>query len=330
MTKPPVLSVQDLKVKYKTENGYIHAVNGVSFDLHPAETLTIVGESGAGKTVSMLALLGLIDPPGEISAGRVFYEGRDLLQLNREEWTQVRGRRIALIQQDALAALNPVLTIGLQVREALTVHTALSRREARERTIELLTQVGIPEPGRQLERYAHQLSGGMAQRVTIAIALAARPQILIADEPTTALDVTVQAEIIDLLLGLQKQLGMAMIWITHDLGVVARVAQRVLVMYAGMIVEESQVRDLFSAPRHPYTIGLLNARPRVDGEPDRRLYNIPGQQPELLEEPKGCPFEPRCRYASGRCRLEMPSMFEVAAGHAAACWEHRRFNPPGS
>ena len=324
---PPILSVQDLKVQFKTETGYIYAVNDISFDLYPAETLTIVGESGAGKTVSMLALLGLIDPPGEINSGKVLFEGSDLLQLNPDDWQRVRGKKIALIQQDALAALNPVLTVGLQVSEALTVHEELSKREARERTIELLARVGISTPERQIERYPHQLSGGMRQRVTIAIALAAQPQILIADEPTTALDVTVQAEIIDLLLGLQKQLGMALIWITHDLGVVARVAQRVLVMYAGMIMEESRVLELFNAPRHPYTIGLFNARPRLDGAPGERLYSISGKPPALLEAPKGCPFIPRCPYASGRCRLEMPPLVEVAPRHFAACWEHRRFTP---
>jgi oligopeptide/dipeptide ABC transporter ATP-binding protein len=322
---PPILTVQDLRVHYKTEAGLVHAVNGITFDLQSGEALTIVGESGAGKTVAMLALLKLIDPPGEIISGRVIFDGQDLLQCSPSELQQVRGRRIALIQQDPQAALNPVLPIGLQVSEALTVHRKLSKTEERAQTLDLLEKVGIPDSVRQLDRYAHQLSGGMAQRVMIAIALAAQPEILIADEPTSALDVTVQAEIIDLLLGLQKDIGMAMIWITHDLGVVARVAQRVLVMYAGMIMEESQVEELFRAPRHPYTIGLLNARPRMDGAPGRRLYNIPGQPLELLEEPKGCPFAPRCRYASGRCRLEMPPMFEVSETHHSACWEYRRF-----
>lgn len=322
---PPILSVQDLHVQYRTEAGLLHVVNGVNFELQAGEALTIVGESGAGKTVSMLAVLKLIDPPGEITSGKVLFEGQDLLQCSPNELQQIRGRRIALIQQDPLTALNPVLPIGLQVSEALTVHRKLSKSEERAQTLDLLETVGIPDPARQLERYAFQLSGGMAQRVMIAIALAAQPEILIADEPTSALDVTVQAEIIDLLLGLQKDIGMAMIWITHDLGVVARVAQRVLVMYAGMILEESQVGELFKSPRHPYTIGLLNARPRVDGPPGRRLYNIPGQPPEMLEEPKGCPFAPRCRYASGRCRLEMPPMIEASAGHRTACWEYRRF-----
>jgi oligopeptide/dipeptide ABC transporter ATP-binding protein len=303
----------------------VYAVNGISFELLTGETLTIVGESGSGKTISMLALMRLIDPPGEVTRGQVILSGKDMYQRSPNELQQVRGSKIALISQDPDTALNPVLQVGLQVSEALVVHNELSKREAREKTIELLTMVGIPEPARYLDNYPHQLSGGMRQRVMIAVALACRPEILIADEPTTALDVTVQAEIIDLMLRLQKQFDMSVIWITHDLGVVARVAQRVLVMYAGMIVEEAQVKDLFTSPRHPYSIGLLNARPRVDGVEDERLYNIPGAPPVMVEEPKGCPFVPRCRYASGRCRLEMPPLIEVENRHYTACWEHRRF-----
>ncbi len=325
-----ILTVQDLRVHFNTEQGAVHAVNGISFDLHAGESLAVVGESGAGKTVSMLALMGLIDPPGEISSGRVFYGGKDLLQNSAEEWQQVRGCKIALIQQDAVAALNPVLPIGDQVCEALTIHLPLTKSEACLRSVELLSQVGIPDAGRLLDRYVHQLSGGTCQRVTIAIALAAQPEILIADEPTSAVDVTVQAQIIDLLVSMQRRSGMAMIWITHDLGVVARVARRVLVMYAGRIVEESRVVELFSAPRHPYTMGLLAARPRLDGEPGERLRSIPGQPPGMGEEQRGCPFAPRCRYALGHCRLENPPLVEVAAGHYAACWEHRRFDPEGS
>lgn len=323
----PILIVKDLKVRFNTKTSAVYAVNGISFELLAGETLTIVGESGSGKTVSMLALLRLIDLPGEITGGKVLYAGKDLLQCRQDELQQIRGSKIALISQDPEAALNPVLPIGLQVSEAVTVHHEMSKREAREKTIDLLAMVGIPEPARHLDSFPHQLSGGMRQRVMIAVALACHPQILIADEPTTALDVTVQAEIIDLMLRLQKQFGMSVIWITHDLGVVARVAQRVLVMYAGMIVEEALVGDLFTTSRHPYSIGLLNARPRLDDRPGERLYSIPGSPPVLLEEPKGCPFVPRCRYASGRCRLEMPPLVEVADRHLAACWEHRRFAP---
>lgn len=320
-----ILSVKDLSAGFKTEDGYVQAVSGVSFDLRAGETLTIVGESGSGKTTTILALLRLIDPPGEVTSGQVFYGDKDLLQCSQEELQQVRGREIALILQDAMTALNPVLPIGLQVSEALITHLQVSKGEAREQSIELLTRVGIPSPARLLDNYSFQLSGGMRQRVLIATALACQPQILIADEPTSALDVTVQAEIIDLLLSLQKQMGMTMIWVTHDLGVVARVASRVLVMYAGRIMEEGRVKDLFRSPRHPYTIGLLNARPRLDEGPDERLYSIPGQPPVQIGETEGCPFVPRCRYASGRCRLEMPPLMEVAADHSTACWEHRRF-----
>jgi len=326
----PILIVEDLKVRFKTKTGAVFAVNGVTFELHAGEILTIVGESGSGKTVSMLALLRLIDLPGEITGGRVLYAGKDMYQRSPDEMQQVRGSKIALISQDPDTALNPVLQVGLQVSEALVVHKDMSKREAREKTIELLTMAGIPEPVRYLESYPHQLSGGMRQRVMIAVALACQPEILIADEPTTALDVTVQADIIDLMLRLQKKFGMSVIWITHDLGVVARVAQRVLVMYAGMIVEEARVIDLFTSPRHPYSIGLLNARPRVDGGEDERLYNIPGAPPVMLEEPKGCPFVPRCRFASGRCRMENPPLIEVANRHYTACWEHRRFAPEES
>lgn len=316
-----LLQVTDLKTRFHIPEGVIYAVNGVSFHVGEGETLAVVGESGCGKSVTMLSLLRLLPtPPAEIVSGQALWGGRDLLQLGENEMEHVRGREIAMVFQDPMTSLNPVLTIGRQITEALLTHLPMERVQAERRAVELLEQVGIPEAANRLHDYPHQFSGGMRQRVMIAMALACAPSLLIADEPTTALDVTIQAQITELIKRLRDQLHMAIIWITHDLGVVAGLADRVMVMYAGLIVEEACVDDLYEDPRHPYTLALLAALPRVDRRRDRRLKSIPGAPPSLLTEPRGCPFAPRCEFAAERCRLEMPPLAPVGQNHTAACW----------
>jgi len=316
-----LLLVQDLRTRFHTPEGTIYAVNGISYKLGEGETLAVVGESGCGKSVSMMSILGLIPiPPGEIASGSALYQGRDLLQMTDAELEQVRGKEIAMIFQDPMTALNPVLTIGRQITEVLERHMGMSRQQAHLRAVELLEMVGIPSAAARLRDYPHQFSGGMRQRVMIAMALSCLPSILIADEPTTALDVTIQAQIVELVIRLREQVGLAMIWITHDLGVVAGLADRVNVMYAGFIVEEAPVDDLYDNPRHPYTLALLAALPRVDRRRDRRLKSIPGAPPNLLVEPHGCPFAPRCEFVIERCRAETPPLTPVAPGHQIACW----------
>ncbi len=319
--KATVLQVSDLRTRFHTPEGTVYAVNGVSFDLREGETLAIVGESGCGKSVTVLSILKLIPiPPGDISGRALYMDGLDLLQLSEGELEQIRGKEISMIFQEPMTALNPVLTIGRQITETLRVHLGMGPKEARERAVNLLEAVGIPDPARRLGDYPHQFSGGMRQRAMIAMALACNPTLLIADEPTTALDVTIQAQIVDLMLQLRKKMGMTIVWITHDLGVVARLADRVLVMYAGFIVEEASIYDLYDDPRHPYTLALLGALPRVDRRRRERLKSIAGAPPSLLVEPMGCPFAQRCELAREVCLQENPPVQEVAPNHRVACW----------
>jgi oligopeptide transport system ATP-binding protein len=316
-----ILEIKDLRTRFHIAEGTIHAVNGVSFHLDEGSTIAVVGESGCGKSVTMMSILRLLPtPPAEVSSGQVNYRGRDLLQISENEMEHLRGSEIAMVFQDPMTSLNPVLTIGRQLTEPLRVHLDMDKQTAHDRAIELLEHVGISDAARRLNDYPHQFSGGMRQRVMIAMALACVPAILIADEPTTALDVTIQAQIVELVQRLRAELGMAVIWITHDLGVVAEMAERVLVMYAGYIVEEALVDDLYEDPRHPYTIALLDALPRVDRRRDKRLRSIPGAPPNLLVEPKGCPFAARCELVTERCREEMPPFIQVELNHHAACW----------
>jgi oligopeptide transport system ATP-binding protein len=320
-----ILEVRDLVTKFYTLDGVVHAVNGVSFDLDEGETLAIVGESGSGKSVTMMSLLGLIPmPPGKVEQGEAFFttsEGRrDLLALSREDLRDVRGGEIGFVFQDPISSLNPILTIGEQISETITRHLGMGREEARERTIRLLTSVGIPDPELRYKAYPFQFSGGMRQRVVIAIAIACTPKIIIADEPTTALDVTVQAQIVDLFRRLREDLGVAVIWITHDLGVVAGLADRVLVMYGGRPAEVAQVDDLYERPQHPYTLGLLGALPRLDTRESRRLVSIQGAPPDLLIPLEHCPFAWRCDYAFERCWEEIPPLLTVEVRHQAACF----------
>jgi oligopeptide transport system ATP-binding protein len=320
-----ILEVKDLVTKFYTLDGVVNAVNGVSFDLEEGETLAIVGESGSGKSVTMMSLLGLIPmPPGKIENGQAIFtteEGsRDLLKLSVDELRDVRGGQIGFVFQDPISTLNPILTIGEQITETLTKHLALTREQARERTLKLLTSVGIPDPELRYKAYPFQFSGGMRQRVVIAIAIACTPKIIIADEPTTALDVTVQAQIVDLFRRLRSELGVTVIWITHDLGVVAGIADRVLVMYGGRPAEVAQVDDLYERPQHPYTLGLLGALPRLDTRESRRLVSIQGAPPDLLIPLEHCPFAWRCDYAFDRCWEEIPPLLTVDIRHQAACF----------
>jgi oligopeptide transport system ATP-binding protein len=317
----PLLEVIDLKTQFFTQDGVVKAVNGVSFHVAEGETLGIVGESGCGKSVSVLSVMRLIpQPPGKITGGGVMFEGRDLLKVGDDEIRQVRGNKIAMIFQDPMTSLNPVLTIGRQISEALELHMHMSRDQAYKRSAELLKTVGIPEAESRLNDYPHQFSGGMRQRAMIAMALACNPQLLIADEPTTALDVTIQAQIVELVKRLRDEIGMAIIWITHDLGVVAGLADRVMVMYAGYAVEEAPVKELYANPRHPYTLGLLHSIPRLDEVRRAKLQPIEGLPPDLIDLPVGCPFETRCAYVVERCHAEMPKLEPVASGHRIACW----------
>lgn len=317
----PVLDVKDLKTVFKTRDGEIHAVNSVSFDLRPGELLGVVGESGSGKSVTMMSLIGLLPtPPADIQAGAVQFEGRDILRLSPGELRGVRGARIGFVFQDPMTSLNPVFTIGHQIAEPLRKHLGMGRREARLRAIELLELVGIAGARQRLRDYPHQFSGGMRQRVMIAIALACQPKVLIADEPTTALDVTIQAQILDLMKDLRRKLGMSVIWVTHDLGVIAGIADRVIVMYGGQIVERAPVRKIFESPRHPYTKALLETIPNVRGKRAKRLRTIQGQPPILGAPPKACTFRFRCPNALERCARENPALATVGEGHQAACF----------
>jgi len=316
----PVLDIRDLRTEFVTDEGIVHAVNGISYRLYPGQTIGVVGESGSGKSVSMLSVLRLLpSPPARIVGGEVWFKGQNLLALPEEEMRRIRGKEIAMIFQDPMTSLNPVLTIGFQIMEPLMLHLKMNKKEARERAIELLHMVGIPEPAKRVDDYPHQFSGGMRQRAMIAMALACEPTVLIADEPTTALDVTIQAQIVELVKRLRDEMGMALIWITHDLGVVAGLADRVIVMYAGLIMEDAPVDELYAAPQHPYTRALLRSLPRMDATSER-LETIEGLPPDLLELPAGCPFAPRCTFAQPRCFEARPPLEEIRPGHRVACW----------
>jgi len=317
---PPLLEVRDLVTRFRTRRGVVHAVNGISYALGEGEALAIVGESGSGKTVGALSLLGLVPAPGTVESGEVRLRGDDLLGLSARAWRDVRGRRIAMVFQDPLTSLNPVLTIGRQMTEGLRRHLGLDAAAAERRAAEWLERVGIPDAGARLTDYPHRLSGGQRQRVMIAMALSCEPDLLIADEPTTALDVTVQAQIVELVKDLRDDPGMAILWITHDLAVVAGLVDRVAVMYAGRIVEEAPVDRIYSSPRHPYTRGLLRSMPSFRGRPGGRLEAIEGTPPDPSRPRPGCPFAPRCRWAVDGCRSEAPPLRPAGEGAAVACW----------
>ena len=316
-----ILEVHNLKTRFHTQDGTVFAVNGVSFDLHEGELLGIVGESGCGKSVTMMSLLKLIPiPPGEIADGTAFFEDHDLIAMSPDDLRKIRGYKIGFIFQDPMTSLNPVLTIGDQITEPLHTHLGLSKEEAEKNAVKILELIGIPRAKERLNDYPHQFSGGMRQRVMIAIALSCYPKILIADEPTTALDVTIQAQIIDLVKDLRKELGMSIIWITHDLGVIAGLADRVIVMYGGYLVEKALVKELYHNPQHPYTRGLLGSLPRLEERSVERLTNIKGQPPNLLSEPTSCPFAPRCPYVFQKCIEENPIILPITENHNVACW----------
>ncbi len=316
-----LFSVKDLETQFHTREGTVHAVNGVSFALNEGETLGIVGESGCGKSVSMLSTLRLIpQPPGEIVSGEAMFQGRDLLGLSREELRHVRGGQIGFVFQDPMTSFNPVHTIGKQLMEPLILHLGMNKKQAWDRAVEMLNLVRIPNAEDRMKDYPHQFSGGMRQRAMIAMALSCSPQVLIADEPTTALDVTIQAQIMDLVHSLREELGMSIIWITHDLGVIAGLADRVVVMYAGYIVEEASVKDLYASPEHPYTLGLLRSLPRLDMDEKKRLISIDGVPPVLFKRPTFCPFASRCPYRVEKCLEENPPLMLVGENHKVACW----------
>jgi peptide/nickel transport system ATP-binding protein/oligopeptide transport system ATP-binding protein len=316
----PLLRVEDLKTWFHTDEGTAKAVDGVSFDVLPRETLGIVGESGCGKSVTSLSILRLVpQPPGDIAGGRILFRGLDLLSLSEKEMRKIRGDDIAMIFQEPMTSLNPVYTVGDQIGEVLRLHRHVSKGEAREHSIEMLRRVRIPDPEQRVDEYPHQLSGGQRQRVMIAMALACDPALLIADEPTTALDVTVQAQILALLNQLQDEYGMSIILITHDLGVIAETAHRVVVMYAGVVAEVGTAEQVFGGPNHPYTEGLKAAIPKL-GEKIERLHTIPGSVPSPYEEIVGCPFQNRCPYVFDRCRREFPALYALGPGHEARCF----------
>jgi oligopeptide transport system ATP-binding protein len=318
---PPLLQVKDLRTHFYTEEGLVKAVDGVSYDVQEGETLALVGESGCGKSISALSLLKLIPiPPGRIVSGEVLFDGEDLMKLNEDEIRKIRGNRISMVFQEPMTSLNPVLTIGKQMTEALELHLKLNREAARARAVQLLEMVGVAEAERRITDYPHQFSGGMRQRVMIAMAMACNPRLLIADEPTTALDVTIQAQVLEVMARLSREFGTAVIIITHNLGVVARYADRVNVMYAGRIIEMASAADVYADPRHPYTLGLLKSVPRLDQVTDEKLVPIEGLPPDLGHLPPGCAFYARCTYRLDKCREEYPPFAQVAENHYAACW----------
>ncbi len=318
----PLLDIRGLKTHFKTDDGWLHAVDGVDIAIDAGQTVCVVGESGCGKSVTAKTVMKLIDmPPGKIVAGQVLWQGRDLVPLGPEEMQKIRAKEIAIIFQEPMTSLNPVYTVGAQIAESIRLHEGLSKREAHNRAIEMLKLVNIPTPERRVNDYPHQFSGGMRQRVMIAIALACSPKLLIADEPTTALDVTIQAQILDLMVELKERMGMAILLITHAMGVVAETAQRVVVMYAGKVVEEASVEDLFAHPRHPYTQGLIRSIPRIDTAATQkvRLEAIAGTVPKLINPAEGCRFADRCKHAMPACRTATPPLREVKPGHKVAC-----------
>lgn len=321
VNRQPLLEVSNLKTVFNTREGKVHAVNDVSFHVRSGELLGVVGESGSGKSVTMMSLVKLLPmPPAEITSGEISFENRSVLKMSDSELRQLRGGEIGFVFQDPMTSLNPVFTVAYQLIEALRTHESISKREARVRAIELLELVGIPSPEQRIDDYPHQFSGGMRQRVIIAMALASDPKLLIADEPTTALDVTIQAQILELVRELREKRGMGIVWITHDLGVVAGIADRVLVMYGGQIVEHATVKDLFERPLHPYTRALLETLPSNTSGERSRLRSIEGQPPNLTEHPGSCPFAPRCEFAFERCREENPVRRSVTPDHDVACW----------
>jgi len=320
-----LLEVRNLSTTFRTAAGVVRAVDGVSWDVEEGETVALVGESGCGKSVSALSIMRLVaEPAGRIESGEIIYKGRDLLKLREDEMRSVRGREIGMIFQEPMTSLNPVLSIGRQLTEGLEIHMGMKPPEARARAIELLGMVGIPDPERRLAQYPHHFSGGMRQRMMIAMALACNPSLILADEPTTALDVTIQAQILELMRDLARRLGVAMLIITHNLGVVARYADRVNVMYAGRIIEQASAGELYANPRHPYTLGLLRSVPRLDEPRRARLDPIDGQPPDLTRLPAGCAFSPRCAYRVDRCGAAAPPLERVGDAHTSACWESQR------
>ncbi len=323
-----LLEIRDLRTYFHSDGDVVKAVDGVSFDVRAGETVAIVGESGSGKSVTALSILRLIpDPPGEIASGEIWFAGRDLLSMSEEEAREIRGNRIAMIFQEPMTSLNPSLTIGRQVGEPIEVHQEISSEEVWERCIELLRKVRIPDPEQRANAYPYQFSGGMRQRAMIAMSLACDPKLIIADEPTTALDVTVQAQVLHLLKEVTRETGAALVIITHDLGVVARYADRVNVMYAGRIVEAGPAREIYNNPKHPYTVGLMNSVPRLDGDLESALQPIEGQPPNLADLPSGCAFQPRCRHAVERCSVERPGLTTVENEHILACWVEINVTP---
>ena len=318
----PLLRIQDLKVHFDTDDGVLHAVDGVNFHIDRSETLGVVGESGCGKSVTAMTIMKLLAmPPGRIANGQIWFEGQDLVQAGAQAMRSLRAKEIAMIFQEPMTSLNPVLSVGEQIAESLRLHEGLTAKQALAQATDMLRLVNIPKPEQRVNDYPHQFSGGMRQRVMIAMALSCKPKLLIADEPTTALDVTIQAQILDLLNDLKSQMGMSIMLITHAMGVVAETAQRVVVMYAGRVVEEATAEHLFASPAHPYTQGLIRSIPRIDFDrtQKQRLEAIPGTVPKLINPPSGCRFAPRCQHASDRCTQEMPELREIATGHKVAC-----------
>ncbi len=320
----PLLAISDLSVTFATDRGHVQALDGVSLSLNAGETLAVVGESGSGKSVTALSILGLLGDSGRVSHGSIEFGGEDLTKVSDQRLREIRGNQIAFIFQEPMSSLNPVLTIGTQVAEPIWLHHKKSWSEAFEQAGELLQRVAIPDAVKRLEDYPHQFSGGMRQRVMIAMALACQPKLIIADEPTTALDVTVQAQILSLLKNLTKEANSSLILITHDLGVVARYADNVAVMYGGRVVETASARELYKNPQHPYTEGLMASIPKLDGDPGSRLYTIEGQPPDLSNLPSGCSFHPRCPYAQDKCTMTKPTLSEVAPNHLRACFGYER------
>jgi oligopeptide transport system ATP-binding protein len=328
----PLIKIDNLKTRFHTEDGVVKAVNGVSYNMKRGEVLGVVGESGCGKSVHALSIMRLIQiPPGEIESGEIWFDGQDLLKLSEKEMRQIRGSDIAMVFQDPMSSLNPVYTVGMQIMEALILHKKMDKRAARTRAAELLSLVGIPEANKRLDNYPHQFSGGMRQRAMIAMALSCAPKLLIADEPTTALDVTIQAQIINLVIKLQEEMGMAVMWITHDLGIVAEMVHKINVMYAGFIIERGNVQDIFKQTHHPYTKGLLGSLPRIDEAPGTKLISIPGLPPDLVNLPTGCTFYARCTYRQDRCHQERPPLEETEnPDHVVACWRWKEIEIKGA
>ena len=325
---PALLEVKDLRTYFYTFEGVVKAVDGISYEIEEGETLGLVGESGCGKSVSALSVMRLIpDPPGKTVEGKIMFGGEDILKIDMDDMRRIRGAKIAMVFQEPMTSLNPVLTIEKQLSETLQLHKGMTRQVARRESIDLLAKVGIPDPDKRVNQYPHQFSGGMRQRVMIAMALSCNPQLIIADEPTTALDVTIQAQILDLMKALTQEFGVALIIITHNLGVVARYADRVNIMYAGKIIERGTAREIYANPRHPYTLGLLNSVPRLDLPRKARLDPIEGQPPDLINLPEGCAFRVRCRWAVDKCATDTPPLMETGEGHLSACWRSDELGP---